>query len=84
MNLFDKMANLILAFLTRLAAETNFRDKWRNWALNFFIWSTKNEYECQFDEIELRIWKRYASKDEIEWKIDEIEWRDDENVRENL
>ena len=50
------MTNLILAFLARLAVETNFSDNWRIGMLNFFIWLTKNEYEWQFDKIELRIW----------------------------
>ena len=31
---FEKMMNLILAFLTRLAAETNFSDNWQIWMLN--------------------------------------------------
>ena len=55
MNLFENMTNLILAFLTRLAAETNFSDNWRIRMLYFYIWLTKHEYESQFDEIELRI-----------------------------
>ena len=60
MNSFEEknMTNLILAFLTRLAAcRDNFSDNWRIWMLLFvnFI-DQKNEYEWQFDETELRIW----------------------------
>ena len=41
--------------------------------LDFLIYLTKNEYECQFDEIELRIWTQYPAPDEIELNIDELE-----------
>ena len=46
-----KITNLILAFLSRLAAETNSSDNWRIWMLRFLIWLAKKGYEWQFDEI---------------------------------